>query len=46
MHLIRFGLTPAPRAELPVGVGTWLMPTAMAMDRAQADAQKQASHGG
>jgi len=45
MHLIRFGLTPAQRAELPVEVGTWLMPTAMAMDRAQAEASKQASRG-
>lgn len=33
MYLIRFRLTPGQRAELPVGVATWLMPAAMAWDR-------------
>lgn len=46
LHIIRFGLTPAQRAELPVGVGTWLMPTQMAMDRITAEAQRGGSRGG
>jgi hypothetical protein len=40
MHIIRFRLTPDMRAELPVAVGTWLMPTQMAIDRAEAEAAK------
>jgi len=46
MYLIRFNLKPWERDELTPEVGTWLMPIAMAMDRAQADADKQASRGG
>jgi len=45
MNLIRFGLKPWERDELTPGVGAYLWPTAMAMDRAQAEASKQASRG-
>jgi hypothetical protein len=45
MNLIRFNLKPWERDELTPGVGTYLWPVAMAMDRAQADASKQASRG-
>jgi hypothetical protein len=33
VHIIRFGLTPAQRAELPVAVSTWLLPVQLAADR-------------
>ena len=45
MHLIRFGLKPWERDELTPGAGTWLMPVAMAMDRAEAEASRQAASG-
>ncbi len=45
MHLIRFGLKPWERDELTPGAGTWRLPTAMATDRAQAEAGKQAASG-
>ena len=45
MYLIRFNLKPWERDELTPEVGTFLLPAAMAMDRAQADANKQASRG-
>lgn len=38
MFFLRFGLTPAQRAELPVGMGTWLEPYQAAMDRIDAEA--------
>ena len=46
MYLIRFGLKPWERDELTPEVGSFLLPAAMAMDRAQADADKRASRGG
>ncbi len=47
MHLIRFpGLTPDLRAQLPAAVGTFLLPTAQAMDRIEYEAQKQAQRRG
>lgn len=33
MCIIRFGLTPAQREELPLEVDTWLLPTALAYDK-------------
>lgn len=45
MCLIRFGLKPWERDELTPEVGTFLIPTVMAMDRAEADAAKQAARG-
>ncbi len=45
MHLIRFGLKPGERDELPPEVGTSLLPVAAAIDRAEAEAQKQAAGG-
>ncbi len=45
MYLIRFNLKPWERDELTPEVGTWLLPVATAMDRAQAEAQKQAASG-
>lgn len=43
MHLIRFGLKPWERDELTPEVGTYLLPVAMAIDRAEADAAKDGS---
>jgi hypothetical protein len=37
VHIIRFRLTPAMRAELPAGVSTWLLPAQLAWDRISAD---------
>lgn len=45
MYLIRFNLKPWERDELTPEVGTWLIPIAMAMDRAQAEASRQAASG-
>lgn len=45
MYLIRFNLKPWERDELTPEVGTWLPAVAAAMDRAQADAGKQAAGG-
>ncbi len=39
MHIIRFGLTPAQRAELPAGVATWLLPVQLAADRIASEKQ-------
>jgi hypothetical protein len=33
VHIIRFGLTPEQRAELPAGVANWLLPVQLAADR-------------
>lgn len=33
MCIIRFGLTPAQRDELPLEVYTWLLPTALAYEK-------------
>lgn len=33
MCIIRFGLTPAQREELPLEVDTWLVPGALAWDK-------------
>ena len=46
MWLLKYRIDPEQRAALPVGVGAWLPAVAMAMDRAQADADKQDSRGG
>ena len=45
MGIIRFGLKPWERDELTPEVGTFLWPVAMAIDRAEADASKQAASG-
>jgi hypothetical protein len=39
---VRFGLTPSGggRDDLPVEVGTWLMPVQMAIDKATREASK------
>lgn len=37
MHIIRFRITPAQRAELPAGVSAWLLPAQLAWDRISAD---------
>lgn len=40
MHIIRFQLTPAQRAELPLGVGANLMAVATTLDHISAKAAR------